>query len=190
MSRRECQGRGGPCDCCGPQVGEMQPSTRREVEFTVAAIVNDWQAQGGARPGTDLVPLAKRLVDAVLDPKPRPRTEVNTPVPCFVCGKRLSEVGEEGLNQPNGATAFITNGHYGSTVFDEMDGTWLELNICDDCLSGCQSRVLHGRQYAPFGPRPTPKPVYIPWHVHDPENEDCQQAMYYENEENRRPAHE
>jgi len=35
---------------------------------------------------------------------------------------------------PIGGTAFRTYGHYGSTVFDPMDATYLEVVFCDDCL--------------------------------------------------------
>ena len=38
------------------------------------------------------------------------------------------------INQPYGGLAFQSEGHYGSTVFDPMDGTYLEVNICDECL--------------------------------------------------------
>lgn len=84
-----------------------------------------------------------------------------TPIPCFVCGKPLEEVADEGVNQPHEATVFITNGHYGSTVFDPMDGTWLELNICDPCLLERSKKVLLGKQYAPRLPRP--EPIYNEW---------------------------
>lgn len=85
-----------------------------------------------------------------------------TPIPCFVCGKPLEEVADETSNQPNGATAFITNGHYGSTAFDPMDGSWLELNICDRCLTLRSKFVLLGKRYAPRLPS-EPKPIYNEW---------------------------
>lgn len=37
-------------------------------------------------------------------------------------------------NHPYKATAFITRGHYGSTFFDPMDGSYIEINVCDECL--------------------------------------------------------
>lgn len=54
---------------------------------------------------------------------------------CIVCSEALENVhiGDE-ENQPYKGTCFFTYGHYGSTAFDPMDGTMLELNICDDCL--------------------------------------------------------
>lgn len=60
-------------------------------------------------------------------------------LPCARCGRELEsavpkEVDQPYGNQPHGGTAFHTGGHYGSTVFDPMDGTSLELNICDKCL--------------------------------------------------------
>jgi hypothetical protein len=41
--------------------------------------------------------------------------------------------------------------HYGSTVFDEIDGAKLEVNICDDCLKAAQQRGIIG--YWPGLPR-------------------------------------
>lgn len=56
--------------------------------------------------------------------------------PCLICGKQLEPVFSDAgtVNQPNDATAFWTAGHYGSGVFDPMDGSMLNINICDDCL--------------------------------------------------------
>ncbi len=64
-------------------------------------------------------------------------------LPCFKCGKSLPHVFEgvtrppgleAGGNQPYGGTEFRTQGHYGSTFWDSLDGEELVLNICDDCL--------------------------------------------------------
>lgn len=65
-------------------------------------------------------------------------------LPCFCCGKTLASVlpPDDDSNQPSEATAFQTGGHYGSGVFDEMDGTRLELNVCDDCLTERAERVV------------------------------------------------
>ena len=77
--------------------------------------------------------------------------------PCVVCGAALDGVGayvfgsEPDFNQPEGGTGFVTHGHYGSTVFDPMNGNTLSISICDDCLTtaGEQGRVLLGRDYKP-----------------------------------------
>lgn len=37
-------------------------------------------------------------------------------------------------NQPYKAIAFHTRGHYGSTFFDPLDGTMIEINVCGSCL--------------------------------------------------------
>lgn len=74
-------------------------------------------------------------------------------LPCIVCGKELRNVmPDEGVtNQPSGGTAFSTQGHYGSTAFDPMDWSELEINVCDECLTraGREQRVLHGRSDVP-----------------------------------------
>lgn len=67
-------------------------------------------------------------------------------LPCFGCGKPLESAFAPVIggdhNQPSDATCFRTSGHYGSGVFDPMDRTMLELNVCDDCLTGRSERVL------------------------------------------------
>lgn len=53
---------------------------------------------------------------------------------CLVCLKELENFDPKG-NQPLGGLEFQTHGHYGSTVFDPMDGTKLAINVCDECLT-------------------------------------------------------
>jgi hypothetical protein len=54
-------------------------------------------------------------------------------VPCICCGKKL-EADDPRDNQPRKGLAFQSHGHWPSTLFDPMDGTYLEVNICDGCL--------------------------------------------------------
>lgn len=62
--------------------------------------------------------------------------DFNPVVTCIVCGYQ-PDTAYNGCenNQPYKATAFHTRGHYGSTFFDPMDGSFLEINICDECLN-------------------------------------------------------
>lgn len=67
---------------------------------------------------------------------------------CICCNKELENISpvpkNEDFNQPYGATTFMTHGHYGSTVFDPMNpSVWLEINVCDECLTERQEQVLH-----------------------------------------------
>jgi len=57
-------------------------------------------------------------------------------LPCVICGKVCEPVsrGQGDFNQPYGGTVFYTYGHYGSTVFDDMGRTRLEVTFCDPCL--------------------------------------------------------
>lgn len=73
---------------------------------------------------------------------------------CIVCGGSLKNVGGFEENQPLRGAAFQTSGHYGSAVFDPMDGTFLEINVCDSCLreAGGRGRVLMGYP-RPVAPR-------------------------------------
>ncbi len=54
--------------------------------------------------------------------------------PCIVCRKQLGNLMAPEGNQPNDGVAFTSPGHYGSAAFDPMDMTFLEINVCDDCL--------------------------------------------------------
>lgn len=45
---------------------------------------------------------------------------------------------------PIGGTVFRTYGHYGSSVFDPMDASYLEVVICDDCLTPKLDRTYSG----------------------------------------------
>lgn len=75
-------------------------------------------------------------------------------LPCIRCGKQLKQcmnkepVAESFENQPYNGTAFYTNGHYGSTVFDEMHGETIEINVCDTCLldAAKEGRILYYRR--------------------------------------------
>jgi len=50
---------------------------------------------------------------------------------CCVCEKPLDSVN---TFHPIGGTAFHTEGHYGSSVTDHMDGTVTTVCVCDNCM--------------------------------------------------------
>ncbi len=77
------------------------------------------------------------------------------PLPCFVCRKELWNI-FNGHNQPDNSCTFNSHGHYGSTVFDEMDGSQLEINVCDECLKAGRERGAIG--YWPGHPPRAMKP--------------------------------
>ena len=45
---------------------------------------------------------------------------------------------------PIDGTVFRTYGHYGSTVFDPMDASYLEVVVCDECLRSRMERTYRG----------------------------------------------
>ena len=68
---------------------------------------------------------------------------MSNPLSCIVCKRELeSAIGPEARNQPYAGTCFATRGHYGSTYFDPMDGSYLEINVCDPCLEASESAGL------------------------------------------------
>lgn len=88
-------------------------------------------------------------------------------LPCFCCGGQLASAvppEHDDRNQPSEGTAFTTAGHYGSGAFDPMDGSMLELNVCDGCLTANPSRVRLLRMARPV------EATASPW-LPDPEDE-------------------
>lgn len=82
--------------------------------------------------------------------------------PCIICGRDLeSAMPGSDWNQPYAGTAFTSVGHYGSTVFDPMDGSFLEINVCDRCLLNHREAVLHGKRRPPS----SAPAVYEEWEV-------------------------
>lgn len=75
------------------------------------------------------------------------------PFPCIVCGRDFCNVVsvESCANQPYEGAVFTSHGNYGCTVFDEIDGAKLEVNVCDDCLKEARNRGHVG--YWPGVPR-------------------------------------
>lgn len=67
-----------------------------------------------------------------------------TKIPCALCGSELENV-QSPVNQPYGALALRSEGHYGTTSFDPMDGSYLELNVCDECVKRLrdESKIIH-----------------------------------------------
>jgi hypothetical protein len=57
---------------------------------------------------------------------------------CIKCHRELEHWDvyppEEQQMHPIGGTVFRTYGNYGSSVFDPMDATYLDISICDECL--------------------------------------------------------
>lgn len=53
-------------------------------------------------------------------------------LPCIGCGEQLTNIA--GVNQPNHGIEFTAQGHYGTRVFDPMDGSQIAINVCDECL--------------------------------------------------------
>lgn len=69
---------------------------------------------------------------------------------CLICDKQPEPASDEHAddrpyNQPHHAVVFRAHGQHGSAVFDPMDGTYLEINVCDDCLTSRADQVLLGQ---------------------------------------------
>jgi hypothetical protein len=85
-----------------------------------------------------------------------------TTPPCIVCGRQMRSVVGRHHNQPMDGLSFASHGSYGSTVFDPMNGSMLEINVCDPCvqLAAADGRVLH---YQPPAARTSRKPIPTLW---------------------------
>lgn len=55
-------------------------------------------------------------------------------IPCIVCDKDLENWEYTNSFHPLDGLHFKSYGHYGSAVFDPMDGSSLDIAVCDECL--------------------------------------------------------
>ena len=107
--------------------------------------------------------------------------------PCIICGCTLTRASSDYEAQPNNGVMCTTEGNYGSTVFDPMDGSELAFNICDDCLvkAGEQGRVMATRSRVHVvtdylgivGYERVDRP-YVPWHKDLPDDGDSKGRHY------------
>lgn len=62
---------------------------------------------------------------------------------CICCGFRMANITADlglGGHQPSGGLSFHTYGHYGSTFFDPMDGSFIQIAVCDECLEKADTK--------------------------------------------------
>jgi hypothetical protein len=70
---------------------------------------------------------------------------VSVALRCVACDYAIpNEPHTTGVNQPDGGLSFTSYGHWPSSLFDPMDGSYLEVNVCDQCLlrAGSKGQVL------------------------------------------------
>lgn len=67
---------------------------------------------------------------------------------CICCSKGMDNITPNGV-QPNDGVAFHSYGHYGSSFFDPLDGTCIQIVICDECLERAGEKVIGPRGYNP-----------------------------------------
>jgi hypothetical protein len=75
-------------------------------------------------------------------------------LPCMICGRDLKAAAPGSQNQPSGGTYFLTYGNYGSTVFDPLGVSVLEISVCDGCLRERAGRAWEHPPDRPLGPGP------------------------------------
>jgi hypothetical protein len=64
-------------------------------------------------------------------------------VRCIKCDKAMANILGPGKgHQPSEGLAFYSQGHYGSTFFDPMDGSYIEISVCDRCIENYDRRGL------------------------------------------------
>ena len=61
---------------------------------------------------------------------------------CIACDKELTNSVPNIGHQPDNGLSFHTHGHYGSTVFDPMDGSYIQIAVCDECLTKAFERGI------------------------------------------------
>jgi len=65
-------------------------------------------------------------------------------IKCIICKCELENLYAPGFI-PSGGLAFASHGHYGSTVFDPMDSSFIEFAVCDKCLIEHRDCIYHGK---------------------------------------------
>jgi hypothetical protein len=66
---------------------------------------------------------------------------------CICCGSDMKNIDKDG-HQPSGGLSFISHGHYGSSYFDPMDGSYIQIAVCDVCLQFYnEDRVSHSKRH-------------------------------------------
>jgi len=68
---------------------------------------------------------------------------------CIVCNAELENFDDaypedKPTVHPIDGTVFRTYGHYGSSIFDPMDASYLEVVVCDPCLRNRMERTYRG----------------------------------------------
>lgn len=59
---------------------------------------------------------------------------------CISCGREMFNLMEDRGHQPIGGLSFHTYGHYGSSFFDPMDGSAIQIAVCDKCLQSADGK--------------------------------------------------
>ena len=67
-------------------------------------------------------------------------------IACFCCDKSMENMHYKSRDSyvyvhPMSGLHFQTYGHYGSTVFDPIDGSSLDIAICDECIKQRKDRI-------------------------------------------------
>lgn len=67
-------------------------------------------------------------------------------IACFCCDKLLDNMHYKMKDRyvyvhPMGGLHFQTYGHFGSAMFDPMDGSSLDIAICDDCVKKNRDKI-------------------------------------------------
>ena len=68
-------------------------------------------------------------------------SETRSHLTCIKCCRELVNLTPKGV-QPNGGLAFHSYGHYGSAYFDPMDGTCIQIAVCDECLEFAAEAII------------------------------------------------
>lgn len=53
---------------------------------------------------------------------------------CICCDCELENIMGSDGHQPDDGLSFYSYGHYGTTFFDPMDGSYIQIAVCDPCL--------------------------------------------------------
>lgn len=70
---------------------------------------------------------------------------MNDKLHCICCCREMDNIMAGKGHQPNDGLSFHTYGHYGSTFFDLLDGSAIQIAVCDECLEEADKKGLIAR---------------------------------------------
>lgn len=71
---------------------------------------------------------------------------------CICCDRPMENIMRKTGHQPMDGVSFYSEGHYGTSFFDPMDGSSIQIAVCDPCIAQADAKGVV--RHKPPEPRP------------------------------------